>query len=396
MARQNLPNAEQPARRPGRWIKRLLFVAMLVISCEVALQLFYWVTNGAFLFERAALPIFVADEYRGWSVEPNLDYTHTTNEFSVRLHTNSQGFRGPEGQGTFPIDKQASSYRVMLLGPSFAFGWAADFKDSFAGQLEAMLEASGFADGRDVEILNAGVPSLPPANNLNWYKNVGRHYKPDLLIQLVHGSMAVYRHPSDAYTANDDGYLVPTHASRATTLRHTAKQFGLVFYGWSLYAQLKGQLGASARADQPRPPPKGSIQGAVVADVFDLDEPMVTEAIGFYQDLKAAAVRDGSRLLVVYFPPAYNVHREDVNRWIHDGVWDIGRQLAFNRSFCRHLDERGIRCLNIDQPLIDEARLTGKRLYYWLDTHWTPLGNRVSARAVADYMLAEQPGLVVP
>ena len=396
MAGENRPIiAPGPTRggRARRLIKYLCFMLILVVSSEISLQLFYWIVNGAFLFERAALPIFVADDYRGWSVKPNLDYTHTTNEFSVGLHTNSQGFRVAQGQGDFPVVKDASKYRVMLLGPSFAFGWAADFEDSFAAQLEKQLEEARFAGQRDVEVLNAGVPSLPPANNLIWYRNVGRHYRPDLVIQLVHGSMAVYNRPTDAYTADANGYLVPSRASRVTQARHTAKQFGLVFYSWSLYAQFKGYLGLQPAQDNP---PKGSIQGQVLADLFDPHQPIVAEAIEFFQNLKAAAVADNTRLVVVYFPPAYNVHRRDVNRWVHDGVWDVDRQIAFNRSFCRYLDERGIRCINIDQPLIDEAHRTEERLYYWLDTHWTPRGNRVAARAVTNYLVNQQAGLVVP
>ena len=55
-----------------------------------------------------------------------------------------------------------------------------DMVDSLAQRLETHLEAAGFGAGRDVEVINAGVPSLPPANNLNWYQQVGKRYRPDI------------------------------------------------------------------------------------------------------------------------------------------------------------------------------------------------------------------------
>ena len=33
--------------------------------------------------------------------------------------------------------------------------------------------------------------------------------------------------------------------------------------------------------------------------------------------------------------------------------------------------------------VIEAARTGGERLYYWLDIHWTPAGNRVAAAAAA-------------
>ena len=82
--------------------------------------------------------------------------TRPTNSL-VRLHTNSQDFRVARGQGDFSLEKNAWKYRALLLGPSFAFGWAANFEDSFAAQLEKRIEQAGFAGQRDVEIINAGV-----------------------------------------------------------------------------------------------------------------------------------------------------------------------------------------------------------------------------------------------
>ena len=77
-----------------------------------------------------------------------------------------------------------------------------------------------------------------------------------------------------------------------------------------------------------------------------------------------------------------------MDRWRHLGVQDVEKQVAFDRAFAAYLGEHGIACLNVTNDLIDEARKSKQRMYYWLDIHWTADGNRVVARSVADWLAA--------
>lgn len=376
-------------RRAARWAKRLGYAVFLLVCVELSLQVFYRVTHGAFLYQRMAIPIFRADPIRGWAVKPNLDYTHTTNEFSVQLYTNSQGMRVSKDREEFAIQKDPSRYRVMLLGPSFAFGWAASFEDSFAHRLETYLEAAGFASGRDVEIINAGVPSMFPANNLDWYQQVGKRYRPDLVIQLIHWKMGVSNRLSEKFSVTDDGYLVPSHPSRGRRVKDIVKKFGIVFYPWSIFVKLKGWFnGGDVTATTKQL--EGSDRPANPSWAFDLSHPGMIDSLNFYDRLCDTVTGDGTRLLVVFLPSAYCVHREDVGRWYQGGQWDTDAEIGFNRTFCEHLNSQGITCLNIHDSLVDAARRNKERLYYWLDVHWTALGNDVAAGAVADYLLDRQ------
>jgi len=379
-------SADRPRRRHAVvWAKRLGYAVFLLACVELSLQMYYRVTHGAFLYQRIAIPIFRADPIRGWAVKPHLDYTHTTNEYSVRLYTNSQGMRVSKDREEFAIEKDPACYRVMLLGPSFAFGWAADFEDSFAHRLETYLEASGFAAGRDIEIINAGVPSLFPANNLDWYQQVGQRYRPDLVIQLIHWKMGVSNHLSEKFSVTHDGYLVPSRPSMGRRVKDIAKKFGVVFYPWSVFAKLKGRLGGGAVATTKQF--QGSDRLVNPSWAFDLDHPGVIDALKFYDRLDTRVTGSGARLVVVFFPSAYCVHRQDIGRWYHGGQWDIDAEIGFNRAFCEHLNSRGIACLNIHSSLVSAAARNEGRLYYWLDSHWTALGNDVAAGAVAGYLL---------
>ena len=328
------PAGHRQPRRAVLWAKRLGYAVFLLVCVELSLQVFYRATHGAFLYQRIAIPIFRADPIRRWAVKPNLDYTHTTNEYSVQLYTNSQGMRVSKDREEFTVETDPSRYRVMLLGPSFAFGWAASFEDSFAHKLETYLEASGFAGGRDIEIINAGVPSLFPANNLEWYQQVGRRYRPDLVIQLIHWKMGVSNSVSEKFSVTDDGYLVPSHPSMGRWVKDRAKKFGVVYYPWSIFMKLRSGFGGGDAAATTKQF-EGPDRQLNPAWAFDLSNPGIVDSFNFYERLHASVTGDGARLVVVFFPSAYCVHREDLDRWYHGGQWDIDGEIGFKPSVLR-------------------------------------------------------------
>jgi hypothetical protein len=118
---------------------------------------------------------------------------------------------------------------------------------------------------------------------------------------------------------------------------------------------------------------------------FDTAHPVVRQAMLVYTELAGSVRAAGARLLVVYVPLSYAIHREDEIRWQHLGVRDIARQAAFDAAFVHHLNERQIPSIDLTQDLRKSAEL-GKRIYFWLDIHWTAAGNAGAAVAVADYL----------
>ena len=380
----NVSDGEAKPRKRS-WRKRLLgtiiYGVFLLVFVELALQTFYYVSVGDFLFTRMALPIYAPDEHAGIWNKPNLDQFHKTREFRAQLYTNAQGFRVPSPGIEYDLEKDPAKYRVMLMGPSFAYGHAVNYEDSFAARLEESLERQGFADARDVELINAGVPALANLNQLRWYEGEGREYAPDLLLQFVYGSMAIP--PTEPQEVTDDGYLVRKGGLKKA-LMSRAKNSAIIFYGWTLWMRAGDLLHEE--------PETGEIAGAgramQVRSSFDPDDPATVESMKYYERLREAAAADGARLVLVHFPLSYCIHRGDISRWKHLGVRDVDQQIAYEEAFCAYLRDRGFECLNIT-PDLQAAAETGERLYYWLDIHWTPRGNLVAAEAVAARLLGE-------
>ena len=137
---------------------------------EVALQGFYYVTAGDFLFRRVGLPIYAREPYAGYGNRPGLSFDHRTNEFHAHYYVNQAGFRVPRPDVEYTQAKPSDTYRIMLLGPSFAYGWGVDYELSFAGVLQRLLQERGFAGDKKIELINAGIPAMPVAPQLAWFE----------------------------------------------------------------------------------------------------------------------------------------------------------------------------------------------------------------------------------
>ena len=75
----------------------------------------------------------VPDAGLGWTMIPDFEYTHETDEFRVVYRSNALGFRD-EGPAPAPGVR-----RVAILGDSFSFGYGVPFEETFGALLDASL-----------------------------------------------------------------------------------------------------------------------------------------------------------------------------------------------------------------------------------------------------------------
>jgi hypothetical protein len=361
-------------RRTKRWLLAAGTTLALVLGLELALQGVYRVSNGAPLARRMAIPVYAPDPHRGWRVRSNLDYPHSTNEYSVRYVTDAAGFRVGAAGAAVPRAKPAGTYRVLLLGPSFAFGWGVEHADSYAVHLERALGGSAVAAGRTVEVVNAGVPGLFPANQRAWYEAEGKTYEPDLVVQLLYNSLHAAPQPNLSQRVTDAGLLVPTSdVTLGRRLRGWGKNSALVFYAFLLQQRVLARAPEDLESPPETTPPA--------------DRPPLAEAsLDHYRSLQVAVERSGAKLAFVFAPPSYAVHPEDLPRWRHLGVAesDVQAKADHAQRACAWLQQAlRVPCVNLTPALQDAARGPSGRLYHWLDVHWTPRGNRLAAEETA-------------
>jgi len=360
-------------RARGKKALRLVGAATaFLLLLELLLQGFYRLTAGDSLTRRMALPIFAPDATRCYRLQADLAYLHRTTEFSITVYTNAQGLRTDRFRRPLEMPKPEGTYRVLFLGPSLAMGWGSEYEQSYA----ALIGAGLGTEGRRVEVVNLGTPGQSNALQLCWLRAYGRALRPDLIVQTVpyHPGWIDQGCPERRdCPLVEEGYLARRSSRWRRRLAELSKRSALVFYGWYLHRRYLAAAPASA-----------GLPGAEVSS--ENVHPLGGESVGSIGERYAAYVRYvrdcvGGEVPIafVFVPPSFVAHPEDLRRWVgFDAQWARSvRSLAAatDQTLRRH----GI--LFVDSTPDLERSASGGRLYFWLDTHLTPAGNRVIAEA---------------
>jgi lysophospholipase L1-like esterase len=123
---------------------------------------------------------------RPLDVDPSLPQITTFDQLTARyqrgtymgvIHeTNAVGFRSPER----PFKKLAGTFRVVVLGDSFAMGAGVPAEDTYAALIEKRLEL--LQPGFVYEVVNSALSGLNSVQAIGRYEKLGLRYEPDLAI----------------------------------------------------------------------------------------------------------------------------------------------------------------------------------------------------------------------
>ncbi len=139
--------------------------------CEVLVRAFVNVRNVGPSFT-------VYDPYYGKVLKKNYSTTRIGPEFTMRLTTNSHGFRGP------PI-AQTSVRPILFLGDSFTMGYGVTDGEEFPDLVRRALNA----DRPDaVPVINAGIGDNATGPWLKFLRTNGERLNPGLVVLQVHAN----------------------------------------------------------------------------------------------------------------------------------------------------------------------------------------------------------------
>ena len=157
----------------------IFLIFLVLLSSEATLRIGKFNFNEPFfesdlpLIQREiseGINIYQVDYLLFWKYRPNA----IKKEWNISI--NSLGFRDRE----FSVKKDADVFRIICLGDSCIGGHALKLQDTFAKQLENLL--NHIPGPTHYEVINAGVPGYSSLQGLRYLQIILSKYSPDLFI----------------------------------------------------------------------------------------------------------------------------------------------------------------------------------------------------------------------
>ena len=153
------------------WIKNAAVIAGAVLVAaglgEVALRV------AGFSYPNFWTP----DAVTGSSLRPGMEGWQQ-DEGKAYVRISSQGLRDREHS----IAKPAGTYRIAVLGDSYAEAMQVEMDHAFWALLPQKLKACGFAGGKNIETLNFGVSGYGTGHELLMLQSRVWQYQPDMVL----------------------------------------------------------------------------------------------------------------------------------------------------------------------------------------------------------------------
>ncbi|HYB99314.1 MAG TPA: GDSL-type esterase/lipase family protein [Candidatus Limnocylindrales bacterium] len=318
---------------------------------------------------------WIRSERLGFRLAPNIDMPMTTPEYSVRIVTNSLGFRDEEPAA----DPQRD--RILALGDSFTMGYGVERGSIFTDLLEKNLGA---------DVVNTGTGGYEIVHQVQVVEEYGRKLAPDAVVYVLYLGNDLAQ--NDEWQRSGDGTSLtslvrqyPTRQPRQIKLLQLARNLR---YGMRMrhgeergeWLPFEGYLALCARELTPAARADYDLSAALLAELRDrvaaLDAPLLVVLLP-YRSMVEPQARESLKAKVPDLDSAYDLTRP-----------------------AREIGER-LRALGIDfldaTPALDQAhRSSGAALYFAVDGHLNEAGHRVLAdllRAPLAERLSRKPDL---
>lgn len=318
------------------------------------------------------------DPALGWSKQPGLTVSRKTGEYRAKFELNEHGFRDDADQSP---EKPAGTTRVVALGDSFTLGFAVERDELFVDQLEAWWKA----EGREVDVVNTGTEGYSTDQEVAWLLEHGETWKPDVVLLFAYEN-DIYYNGQDSYGQFPKPRFTPGGELEPGALEDPGQRS-------FLKRTAIGNLVMSKDKPATFRPQNGSRE--VLADfapLFKGEEEALADSMartaGAFKALKAKCDALGAKAVVVPIP-SHSAVDETYAGFFSEKVlaadrsaWDPNQPVDF---FLSAAAQAGLPTIDPREAL--KAQHSEETpLYYEVDFHLNPAGNRALAGIVHDQL----------
>lgn len=378
---------------------RRIVAALLLCTFSVALA-FGTIEAGVRLLHLVPSTFFEPDPVIGTRLIPGKSgwWTQEELEFRTPVKINQEGFRDIDHRK----EKPQGVTRVLVIGDSFIEAMQVPLEATVARQLQSMLDPTG----ERVEVISMGISGFGTAGELLLYERFGRAYRPDIVILNFYAGNDV-RNNSPTLEPG----LPPVYASDGSVERIVApkkpRERGVLgrVLSWSqsykfirkrIITQNPRVAGILVRLGllSPKAIDRIPFVDGVPVDywVFSKsDGPQATQwaeawriTEGLLERFRATVERDSARFMISIATLRERVYPDSWDAILaaypamQKVEWDLAGPEARVQRWC---GEHDVTCV----PLMPafQARLSGARLHWVHDGHWTEAGHTLAANVLA-------------
>lgn len=284
-------------------------------------------------------------------------------------------------------ERLRSTFNVMVLGDSVAYGVGVPFGAAFPRRLEGLLAAQY----DDVAVLNFAVSGYTPYNQLHQYASRDREIPVDLVVvafamnDIVDPELhwnytedAIENIPREAYPniRYHDEHVVPILEARRNDREQGGTELGRLVRSAINVKNITDQEASYTVVDGRRWPTYVTGEDTMSIEVLtDYDSPEWVWLRGMYDWLADEVASDGARLVIVVLPLAYQMDAE--YPFLSQGL------------FARYCEERSLLCLDLLPAFRErggEALFLGERLGYIDIWHLSERGHDVVAAELSAFL----------
>jgi lysophospholipase L1-like esterase len=388
-------------------VKFLLNLTIAVVGVAAALTLLE--IAARFLptpYRGDSNPADTAWLHTGWRGQPLYQTTVDTEGYFHTLALNSLGMHDTE----HPFAKPANTTRILILGDSFVQAVQVDQAQTVHQVLEDALNRR--ADGKQVEVISAGVGGWGTGQQLQYYRHEGRNFRPDLVLLLLFlgndvkdnlpgrgVTVAGINHYAPYFVLGDDALdpqpwlfvpgLPPAMGQVSRPRKWLNNGLGQAYRASRLLAQLEPLVAAE--------PPQPSMLDFYLGNSHTFDYAYQL-TLALVQQFHREVSQDGADFAVVIISPLalYEfTHMSEPEREAayqkFPGLRRAEEIAPPNQQIADHLARHGIPALDLFPAFLQEMEENNADLHFSGDKHWNAAGNRLAGHTIAEWLQPQLP-----
>lgn len=334
-------------------LKKIFFTFIYIVSA-LAVSLVLLEISANVLHLGPELPekskVFIQKDHLSYHYKPQTIARMRTPEFDVTYRYNKDGLRDHDR----PLEKPENTFRILGLGDSFTEGVGAQYDEMYLTLLEGGLNQS--IGGKTFDVIKAGVAGYDPKSERKYLEHYGYKYNPDLVLVAYSGTDAQEAARGVHYTVSKEGFLL--------------SDAGYSLGPWMVELYLKSRVARTLltkylHVTRSKYNPSNMTQEQYAAFRAKGWSLLFEE----YSKMKEICDRIGAQMVVMYIPFRINGGDLEIDRQKKLGEWCRANQVPFVDllpAFQNHPDPGS--------------------LHYQVDLHCTPLGNRLIAFVLFQFL----------